>query len=323
VTTITPHPPGTSLARSVASDASGDAGRRRPMLRRHAQPVPPLTPRLQLVRAATVVVLVLMAGLVMQLAVVSDLQHRASQERAFAEFRTQLAEGTAPTGPVDFENHVVPNGEPIALLEIPTIGLEDVVVQGTSPSDLFIGPGHRRDTPLPGQFGTSILMGRRAAYGSPFGSIGDLVEGDLIIVTTGQGAFEYRVIGVRKEGDPVPPPAAADSARLVLATADGRAFLPSGVLRVDAKIDTPPVGGQPRLVTDDTLPGAERFMGTDDRTLWVLVLWLQGLLGLALAVVWAWHRWGRPQTWIALAPPLAVVGLGAAGEVARLLPNLL
>jgi len=39
--------------------------------------------------------------------------------------------------------------------------------------------------------------------------------------------------------------------------------------------------------------------------------------------VWAWYRWGRPQAWIVFLPPMLFVGLGAAGEIVRLLPNLL
>jgi sortase A len=291
--------------------------------RRSATEIPPLSPRLQLVRAAITVVCVLSLGLVAHLAVASRLQHHAAQDRAYSAFRAQLAEGTAPAGPVDFENQVVALGAPVAYLEIPTIGLSEVVAQGTSGSVLFDGPGHRRDTPLPGQIGVSILMGRRAAYGGPFAEIDQLVEGDLITVTTGQGVFEYRVIGVRREGDQLPPALEPGSSRLVLATADGRAFLPSGVLRVDADIAGSPVVGQPRLVTDDTLPDEERFMAADDSSLWVLVLWLQALIVLAVAAVWSWLRWGRPQTWVAFGPPLALVGMATAGEIARLLPNLI
>ena len=291
--------------------------------RRSVGDVPPLNPRLQLVRAAITMLCVLSLGLVLHLAVTSRLQHRTAQERAYSTFRAQLAQGTAPAGPVDFENNVVELGAPVAYLEIPTIGLSEVVAQGTSATMLFDGPGHRRDTTLPGQIGVSILIGRRAAYGGPFGDIGELVADDLIIVTTGQGVFEYRVIGVRREGDQLPPALEPGSARLVLATADGRAFLPSGVLRVDADITSTPVGGQPRLVTDDTLPKEERLMAVDGSSLWVLVLWLQAMIVLSVAAVWGWHRWGRPQTWVAFGPPLALVGMATAGEIARLLPNLI
>lgn len=329
MTATTPTELAATRTRGDADDA-GDLARARPRVRsasrlRAASDVQPLSPRLQLVRGAVMAVLALSFGLIAQLAVVSGLQHRASQERQFAAFRNQLAQGTAPSGPSDFENRVLAAGAPVAYLEIPMIGLTEVVGQGTSSSDLFLGPGHRRDTPLPGQIGVSILMGRRAAYGAPFGDIGRLVEGARIKVTTGQGVFVYRVLGVRREGDPLPPPLEAGSSRLVLATADGRAFLPDGVVRVDADIVAevaPAVGGPPRLVSADTLPGAEQFMAIDASSLWVLVLWLQALLLLSIAAVWAWHRWGRPQTWVTFLPPLAFVGLGAAGEFARLLPNL-
>jgi hypothetical protein len=64
-------------------------------------------------------------------------------------------------------------------------------------------------------------------------------------------------------------------------------------------------------------------MGTDNSTIWALALWLQALIVLAVGAVWAWNRWSRPATWIVVLPPLALVGLAAAGEIARLLPNLL
>ena len=50
----------------------------------------------------------------------------------------------SPLGPI------VPVGDPVALLTIPSIGLEQVVVEGTASGDTLVGPGHRRDTPLPG-----------------------------------------------------------------------------------------------------------------------------------------------------------------------------
>ena len=64
-------------------------------------------------------------------------------------------------------------------------------------------------------------------------------------------------------------------------------------------------------------------MAGDATTLWALALWLQALIALSLGVVWAWHRWGRAQAWVVFLPPMLLVGLSAAGEAARLLPNLL
>ena len=224
---------------------------------------------------------------------------------------------------MDRDNKMLAPGTPVAYLEIPRLGVRQVVGEGTSSSVLFDGPGHRRDTPLPGQLGTSVLFGRRASFGGPFASIASLQPGDTIRATTGQGVFEYTVIGVRLEGDPAPPVAAAGVGRLTLVTAGGQAFLPDGVIRVDAELKEGSVVGPARLYSASALPSYDRLMAADTRTLWVLAFWLQALIGLALAAVWAWHQWGRAQAWVVFLPALALVGLSASGEVARLLPNLL
>jgi LPXTG-site transpeptidase (sortase) family protein len=284
--------------------------------------MPPISPRLQLARGALLMVVVLSLSLFVQLVFVSSLQQSSSQERAFDRFRADLAAGVAPVGPADSSGVELALGTPVAYVEIPEIGVRQVVVEGTTSGALLAGPGHRRDTPLPGQVGTSVLLGRRAAYGGPFAEIRKLEPGDLVRVTTGQGEFEYEVLGVRFEGDPVPAPVASGSSRLVLATADGRPFLPDGVVRVDADLVGTAVGGPPRSVTAATLPDSEQAMGTDTSMLWALLLWLQALIMLSVAAVWAWHRWGRAQAWVVFVPALLLVGLAAAGQVARLLPNL-
>jgi len=284
---------------------------------------PPLSARLQLIRAALVLFLVMTSTLLLQLVVISSLQHNAAQGRAFDDFRSSLAKGTAPIGPTDSSGRVLAAGTPVAFIEIPSIGVRQVIGEGTSAGVLFDGPGHRLDTPLPGQVGSSVIFGRRASFGGPFDRIAELQRGDIIKVTIGQGLFEFRVLGVRREGDPAPPLAKAGAARLLLVTAAGRAFLPDGVLRVDADLDGQAVVGPSRLISASALPSEERIMAGDTRTVWVLVLWLQALIALALALVWLWHRWGRAQAWVAMFPPLLLVGLAASGEVARLLPNLL
>jgi sortase (surface protein transpeptidase) len=285
--------------------------------------IPPLSPGRQLARVVLIMVFVLSFMLFLQLVVLGSLQQSAAQERSFDRFRAQLANGVAPIGPTDNLNRVLEPGAPVAYLEIPAIGLRQTVGEGTTPSLLFSGPGHRRDTVLPGQIGASVIMARRAAFGGPFAKIDQLEPGDEIIATTGQGEFVYEVIGLRREGDPVPPRPESGTSRLLLATADGRPFLPDGVLRVDAEMTGTPVVGPARLVTAATLPSSEQFMGADTSTLWALALWIQAMILLSVGAVWAWHRWGRAQAWIVFLPPLILVGLATSGEVARLLPNLL
>lgn len=285
--------------------------------------VPPLSAQLQLVRAVLLLVLVASASMVLQLMLVSRLQHDSAQRRAFDGYRSKLAIGTAPIGPTDDLGVELPMGTGVAYLEIPAIDLREVVLEGTTSAVLFDGPGHRRDTPLPGQVGTSVIMGRRAAYGGPFGDLGDLRKGDEITVTTGQGVFRYVVSGARRDGDVLPAPIGRNGARLTLVTAAGSPFLPDGVYSVDAELDGSPTGGPARVYSAESLPLDERAMAGTNRTLWALALWLQGLILLSVGAAWSWNRWSRAASWIVFFPPLLLVGLSVAGEVARLLPNLL
>ena len=290
---------------------------------RASTPVPPLSPRLQFIRAVLVLVCVLSVAMLLEFTIVSSMQRSAAQGRMFDDLREQLAQGTAPIGPTGDDGRQLALGTPVAFMEIRAIGLTQVVSEGTTSGVLLDGPGHRRDTPLPGQAGTSVIFGRRAAFGGPFSDITSLRVGDVITMTTGQGTWNYTVFSIRAEGDPVPPPLAAGSSRLLLVTAAGTAYLPNGLIRVDAELDGQAVGGAPRLIAPAALPQEERALEGDTSTAWVLALWLQLLLVLAVATVWAWFRWGRAQTWIVFTPLLILVGLGAAGEIARLLPNLL
>lgn len=286
-------------------------------------PLPPLSSRLRLARAVLVLVVIVAGSLLVQLLLVSGLQHRATQQQLFDGFRRQLAEGTAPVSPVDEEGRALPAGTAVAYLEIPSLGVDEVVVSGTASGVTFNGPGHRRDSPLPGVGGTSVILGRSSAFGAPFANLGRLEEGAVIRVTTGQGTFEFEVLGVRREGDPIPPLPEPGEARLLLMTADGGSFVPSGVLRVDAVATTPAVGGSGTLFSTDTLPPPEQAMAADTTTLWALVLWLEALIVGALGLIWAWHRWGRVKAWVVFLPILLVVGLATSREIARLLPNLL
>lgn len=285
--------------------------------------VPPLAPRRQIARSCLVVVVVLAITLLLQLTLLGGLEHSSAQERLFDDLRGQLAAGTAPIGPTDADDRVLEIGAPVALLEIPAIGVRQVVVEGTTSAALFTAPGHRRDSPLPGQIGVSVIVGRRAAFGGPFSRLDELDAGDEITVTTGQGTYEFDVLGVRREGDPVPPAPTAGSSRLLLATAGGSPLVPDGVLRVDADLVGTAVVGPQRLYSADTLPRSERLMATDATTLWALALWIQLLIALTVGAVWCWHRWGRAQAWVVFLPILLLVGLTTAGQVAQLLPNLL
>ena len=88
-------------------------------------------------------------------------------------------------------------GDAIAKIEIPAIGVSDYVVEGTDTTTLRKGPGHYPDTPLPGGPGTAAIAGHRTTYGAPFRNIDDLRRGDRIVVDMPDGRYIYRVERVK------------------------------------------------------------------------------------------------------------------------------
>ena len=266
---------------------------------------------------------VLLIGICAQLVVLSPLQHRAAQSAGFDKLRGELAAGTVAVSQTDQQGRLLRPGTPLMLLEIPKLHVHEVVFEGTDSDVLAKGPGHRRDTLLPGQAGTSVVMGRSAAYGGPFGHLADLTPGDTFRITTGQGRFTFRVLDLRHAGDRAPDAPAAGKGRVVLMTATGPPYLPKGVLRLDADLvgaaaDTPAL-----RITPDSLPSGELPLRGDSVVWWQVVLWLQALAVASAAAVWAWFRWGRRQTWIVFTGLLGAIGLQVAEQVTRLLPNLL
>jgi hypothetical protein len=261
----------------------------------------------------------------------SGLYHFRAQHTAYQALRTELALGVAPTGqirPIDFNRpdlgyELLPLGTPVALLEIPALGMREVVFEGTTSGVLQEGPGHLRSTVMPGQAGVSVIMGRAATFGGPFGELGRLVPGDKIIVTSGQGVSKYRVLGVRRVGDPLPPPMAQGQGRLLLSTADGPPFLPSGVLRVDADLIGPAFETPTQVLGPADLAPAETALAGDPSAWISLVLWGQALLLAVCLLAWARARWGRWQIWLVSVPIVVYFGLNVADQASRLLPNLM
>jgi sortase A len=254
----------------------------------------------------------------------SRLHYDRVQTEDYASFRAEVAQGIAPIGqtqPTNRKKALTP-GTPVAVLRIPEIGLDAVVLEGTSNAVLEDGPGLLRDTELPGQVGISEILGRRATYGAPFARLGSLSPGQVFTVTTGQGVARYRVIDERLAGDQVPR-YSAKQGRLILVTAAGPAFAPDGVLRVDANLISKPQPAAPMLVSAADLAADEQLLGTDSLALVPLVLWGMCLVAAAIGVGWLGQRWGRRQAWIVGVPVLGFLGLAVADQAVQLLPNLM
>ncbi len=77
-------------------------------------------------------------------------------------------------------------------LSVPKINLDSVVVEGTTHHDLLLGPGHLKDTPVPGETGNAVISGHRDTF---FRHLNDLVMGDEILVQRGGRTYHYKVTG--------------------------------------------------------------------------------------------------------------------------------
>jgi sortase A len=281
--------------------------------------------------ALTLLALVIL-GFVGYLYFLSGLQEARAQTTLYATLRGQLSFALAPTGPTIPGHPASPPslaanpGDPIAVLSIPAIGISNmVVVEGTSPENLTLGPGHLRDTPFPGQAGISVVFGRRATFGAPFGNLPQLSRGDVITTTTSQGEARYQVLAVSDSSKPVPFSEIPN--QLLLVTADSK-VAPAHYIEVEAKFLNAIVAGTsqstpfPESGYFPQVSAAEAALGRDFYALIPAMAWAIALAGAAVVGSFLAARWSRWPAWIAAVPVLAAVIWNLYQNLSALLPNL-
>jgi len=95
------------------------------------------------------------------------------------------------------ENIPVPTPAPshAIRIQIPAIGIDASIVQGTGWEQLVKGVGQYSGTAAPGQNGNMVLAAHNDIYGEWFKDLDQLKKGDQIIVYSNQSAFTYIVMG--------------------------------------------------------------------------------------------------------------------------------
>ncbi len=93
-----------------------------------------------------------------------------------------------------YSDRAIRRGRALTRLEVRRLGIDVVVVEGTTAEALRNGAGHYEETAYPGERGNVSIAGHRTTYGAPFNRIDELIPGDLIVLTTPVEKFEYRVI---------------------------------------------------------------------------------------------------------------------------------
>jgi sortase A len=140
----------------------------------------------------------------------TGIYYSDQQDSLRTEFTKQPAASAAerPEGiPAPPEGFAPRPGKPVFNLVIPSIDLDQIVVEGVGIEDLRRGPGHYPECragftkPLctewqevwPGQRGRVIVSGHRTTYGAPFWDLDKVRKGDEIITRTKWGRFTYVV----------------------------------------------------------------------------------------------------------------------------------
>ena len=224
---------------------------------------------------------------------------------------------TVPVSPVQTPVAPPSDGQPIGIIDIPKIGIDFVVVEGTSEADLERGPGHYVGTSLPGDPGNAAIAGHRTTYLKPFYNLDQLAPGDPIYITTTQGRFQYNVVDtlVVDPGDvavlkPTPTPT------LTLTTCNPR-FSASTRMVVQAALVTPVAAAVPVTPRGSRAPSLDTGQGG----------WLAAILwGLACAVLgivtWlAWRKWRKWWVLVVGGVGLLVLLFFFFGAVNPLLPQ--
>jgi sortase A len=356
-------PAGERPSAPEAEGANGDGGPHGPpATTQPGPPAPPvatagrvlhtLTPRRIAAAVGLWLVLTFVAvGLVLY--AVGPLLQKRDQRRLLGDMRTEIrqAAGAEDSFSEPEVVTVAPRpGDPVAILDIPALKLQQVVVEGAGPQQTRRGPGHVTGTAGLGQPGNAAIVARRAAFGGSFGRLGTMERGDEILVTTTQGASVYeveQVIGVDltpgKGSIPatttttapsttttVPPPRVegesistdelygpTDDDRLTLVTAASRRPWATGraTVVVASLVEKP----------FEPTPQGGRALGQDgrgrDSGVWLpLGLALVAFALTATGAMWIYRHGRARSAYLLTAPPLVAGTFLLAETAARALP---
>jgi LPXTG-site transpeptidase (sortase) family protein len=210
-------------------------------------------------------------------------------------------------------------GAAIALLQVPSLGMNLVVAEGDAPQQLRSGPGHRIGTPLPGAIGNSVITGHRTGWGGPLSDVGQLKPGDPIAVQTEStggpiGVFKVQSV-TRVSANDRAPFAGSTDRRLTIVTGTGgrysdRRLVITSVSGRVGKLEAPTASI--RATTSGGSPVWNR-----DAVLALVAFGAAGALGLVL------HRPYRSSTIGLVLVPLVVLGLlGCLLNIDAALPPL-
>jgi sortase A len=147
----------------------------------------------------------------------TDVQAAATADRALEQLQAAFAEAetadpTDPATPTSPSSPGAPGdpsptapaaggeqpahepGEGLAIVHLPTIDQTVAVHEGVELDVLNLGVlGHYPGTALPGEVGNFAVAGHRTTYGRPLWDLGELRQGDPVVVETAAGWSVYHL----------------------------------------------------------------------------------------------------------------------------------
>jgi len=85
-------------------------------------------------------------------------------------------------------------GQPLTILTSQRMGINVLVVEGTTPSALKAGAGHYPGTALPCEKGNVAIAGHRTTYGRPFNKVDAMRAGDTVHLITPFNDCTYKAV---------------------------------------------------------------------------------------------------------------------------------
>ncbi len=81
-------------------------------------------------------------------------------------------------------------------IQIPKIGVDQIVHEGIEQMVIDAGPAHWPGTAAFGSWGNVVLAGHRTTHTEPFLRVAELAPGDQIILSDAVGTYTYHVTGI-------------------------------------------------------------------------------------------------------------------------------
>lgn len=328
------------------------AGRSHEIAEPDVAPTPPMSRR-RLGFFVGAWVLMVVVCLMLVLYALEPLFVKQTQDQLLASYQSEIsnaANETSGLAGITVPTKAPESGAPVAILEIGTLHLRQVVVEGSTPAQTQKGPGHVVGSAAPGQPGNSAVLARRAMFGGPFGDLNRLQTGDEILITTTQGQSVYRVDTVEAKVVTAPVVAAtgnsslagltatggtgaaevadatvdtetlfgpSDDDRLTLLTSDSASpWNSSRAVVVVAKLDGKPFPPTPQGGRTDSQTG----LSGDPSARAAVVLALLALGATATAAVFLYRRSSARTAYLLTTPPLIVFVVLLAEAASLLLP---